>query len=216
MLNRKGFTLIELMIVVAIIGILAVVAIPGYMTYIKNSKTSEAKTDLSALAQGATAFFETEHTKTKDGMSMYTKVYPHCGSAATASANATITACDNRGIGTEASNESIGVKTNPTTVKDSANKTFNDLPWKDLNFVITKPFYYYYSYSTSVNADAGEDGTGAADSMFAASASASLSDKCDSIFKITGDKSGKVGALIELSGDVSSCNYSVVPEDDGD
>ena len=61
MLNRKGFTLIELMIVVAIIGILAVVAIPGYMTYIKNSKTSEAKTDLSALAQGATAYFETEH-----------------------------------------------------------------------------------------------------------------------------------------------------------
>lgn len=46
---QKGFTLIELMIVVAIIGILAAVAIPAYQDYTVRSQISEALTMASAL-----------------------------------------------------------------------------------------------------------------------------------------------------------------------
>ena len=57
MLNRRrrqeGFTLIELMIVVAIIGILAAIAIPAFINYVKRSKTSEAPANLKAMFTGA-------------------------------------------------------------------------------------------------------------------------------------------------------------------
>jgi len=54
--NKKGFTLIELMIVVAIIGILAAIAIPNFLTYQCKSKQSEAKTNLGAIANSEESY----------------------------------------------------------------------------------------------------------------------------------------------------------------
>ena len=53
----KGFTLIELMIVVAIIGILAAIAIPNFLKFQAKSKQSEAKSNLGAIFTGELAYF---------------------------------------------------------------------------------------------------------------------------------------------------------------
>jgi type IV pilus assembly protein PilA len=59
MVLRKGFTLIELMIVVAIIGILSAIAIPNFMKFQCRAKQSEAKTLLSGVFTAEIAYFGT-------------------------------------------------------------------------------------------------------------------------------------------------------------
>ena len=58
--KKRGFTLIELMIVVAIIGILAAVAIPAFINYMKRAKTSEASVNLKSIGEGAMSYFDAE------------------------------------------------------------------------------------------------------------------------------------------------------------
>ena len=56
LMNKKGFTLIELMIVVAIIGILAAIAIPNFLNYQCKSKQGEAKQNLGSLSKNEEAY----------------------------------------------------------------------------------------------------------------------------------------------------------------
>jgi len=61
--GQQGFTLIELMIVVAIIGILAVLAIVGVTRYLRNAKEAEARNTIGTISKNAGEALEREKMK---------------------------------------------------------------------------------------------------------------------------------------------------------
>ncbi len=200
--SRKGFTLIELMIVVAIIGILAAVAIPGFMRYIKSSKTTEAQTNLKSIGDGASSWFQAEHASDTSGLNMYTKSYPGCEET-----GSDVTACDgSKKLGSEPSDATIGIKN--AISADDGSEIFKEHPWDRLKFSISKPFYYHYSYATSA---AAENSAGISIiKEFSAGATAALSNATDnetitgdSAFQIVGTEQGTIGAIVDVSDSAS-------------
>ena len=55
--NNKGFTLVELLVVIAIIGILAVVAVPALFKNIEKAKIAELEADISAIKSAALSYY---------------------------------------------------------------------------------------------------------------------------------------------------------------
>lgn len=67
MKQQQGFTLIEMMITVAIIGILAAIAYPSYTEYVLKSRRAAAQADLTELSQWLERQFTTNMSYLKDG-----------------------------------------------------------------------------------------------------------------------------------------------------
>ena len=189
-ISKSGFTLIELMIVVAIIGILAAVSIASYVKYITNTKHSEAKVNLDSIAKGAISYYSEEHAY-DGGMSVFTRQYPAIDNPMRETTSTTTLI---GGLPYEGSN--WGGKHSPLDYKTA----LNQFPWTDLHFQIRSPFYYSYDYDGIAGSETRNE------SYFSASASACLNveckseNECDSGYVIAGGPNGTVTPILDNSG----------------
>ena len=127
--NTNGFTLIEQMIVVAIIGILAAVAIPAFMKYIRRSKTTEALMNVRRMFDSAVAYYESEHAAS-DG-AIIAKQFPDDDGS-------------NGGAGGGSVTPASKCCINPGEKCAPQPSIWNHPTWSALNFSVDDPHYYQY------------------------------------------------------------------------
>jgi type IV pilus assembly protein PilA len=135
---KAGFTLIELMIVVAIVGVLAVLAVYGVRKYIANAKTAEAKNSLGQMGKDAVSAYEGEKMSsailaTNGSTGVLRDV---CGSA-----SAKVPA-------TKASIAGAKYQSSKTDWSPTADVQTN-VGFPCLRYEMTAPQYYMYGYSAA-------------------------------------------------------------------
>jgi type IV pilus assembly protein PilA len=147
-----GFTLIELMIVVAIVGILASVAIPGFLQNARKAKTSEAAVNIRRIYSNSRSYILDTYTKRGTVGSNVIPQFPEPVPLTPAANCCTFT----------------GKKCPPSTTD------WTDTSWQALTFSVDDPHYYLYAYDSTGSASPGPG------SNFTARAHGDLD--CDGVF----------------------------------
>lgn len=128
MKKQSGFTLIELMIVVAIIGVLVALALPAFLNYFRRSKTAEVGPNLRNMFTGAQASYNSESGPR--GLL--------AGGAAAANTHCLVPAVLMAVVGT------------PTdTKRDISTAVSGSAEFRAINFSLADPVYYSYWFEST-------------------------------------------------------------------